>query len=421
MVRLRLRGARRDSGAVAVLTVILMSGVFVGLCSLVVDLGLARDTRRQAQNAADASALAAGNVLWLTPPTADFGRAVFAAKSLAAKNYGVSPADWAGCTDSSALGYWLDTQCISFDSPIAPTRVRVLAPVRQVPTPFAGIWGINIVRVSAAAQISMTAAGRAQCGLCVVGSGPHELQNGSINVSGADVAFNGALSAGPLGTITDIGGNINLQGTRPNRGSYFPEPQINQPAIVDPLLNMAMPDYSALHPQTNSCTQGPGIYDSLAAGCILAPGLYVLTGTTSLAGNSSIVGKDVTLYFICGTPLLPRACNSGETGGQLTMTGNASLTVTAPTSGPTTGLSIVADRNNAGTFSFRGNGAQTSTGTIYAPSGTLNYRGNGGGLVMDSLIVVADVSFDGTPSAFRSTYTNQANVWVPPGDMHLSQ
>ena len=56
------RRGPRDAGAAAIITVLLMSVVLIGLASIVVELGLARDTRRQAQNAADAAALAAGNV-----------------------------------------------------------------------------------------------------------------------------------------------------------------------------------------------------------------------------------------------------------------------------------------------------------------------------------------------------------------------
>ena len=83
---------RRDAGAAAIITVLLMSVVLIGLASIVVELGLARDTRRQAQNAADAAALAAGNSLTSGGNTTT---AIAAAKSLAAKNFGTTATDWA--------------------------------------------------------------------------------------------------------------------------------------------------------------------------------------------------------------------------------------------------------------------------------------------------------------------------------------
>lgn len=397
--------------------------VFIGLSSLVVDLGMVRDTRRQAQNAADASALAAGNVIYLSG-TVDFASAISAAKTYANKNFGVTAADWAACTDASKLFYHPDTDCISFNSASTPASVRVKVPIRQVKTPFAQLWGVGSVPVGAVAQMQLVPGGRAQCGLCVIGSGTHDLQNGSVTVSGANVAINGTLIANPQGSITVTGGNlsIDLQGSVPGKGTYSPAPLTNQPPIVDPLASLLMPDYSSLVAKTHSCTGGPGIYDSLEA-CSggMLPGLYVLTGTTSLAGNSSIVANGVTLDFVCSTLGVPRACTTGESGGGLTFRGNATLDITAPTTGPNQGLSIVADRNYTATFSFGGNGAQTNSGTIYAASGTLAYNGNGASGSLDSLIDVGDFSFAGNPSAFVSSYTQSVNVVITSSGMHLSQ
>src|SRR6476659_1518572 len=92
----------RETGAAAVITVILMSVVLVGLASIVAELGLARDTRRQAQNAADAAALAAGNSLITT---GTISAAVAAAKNLAARNFGTSASAWSSCVDGGKLSY----------------------------------------------------------------------------------------------------------------------------------------------------------------------------------------------------------------------------------------------------------------------------------------------------------------------------
>ena len=51
-----------DGGAVAVLVVVLMTSL-LGVAALVVDLGLARDSARQAQAAVDSAALAAAVVM----------------------------------------------------------------------------------------------------------------------------------------------------------------------------------------------------------------------------------------------------------------------------------------------------------------------------------------------------------------------
>jgi Flp pilus assembly protein TadG len=421
----------RDDGAVALITVILISTVFIGLSAVVVDLGMARDTRRQAQNAADASALAAGNALYLTAGTANTTDAINAAKNYALNNYQVPLTAWATCTDASALAVTPDTPdtCISFDNSTAPTSIRVKVPIRQVSTPFAGIWGIHSVRVSAFAQIGTVVGDVVPCGLCIVGPGTHDLQNGSINVSGASVAINGTLSTNPQGTIavTGTGYGIDLQQSSAPSGCCSPAALVNQPPVADPLAALAMPDYSSLLPAPtsstqNSCPGSPGIYDHLIACDTMTPGLYVLTGSTG--GNFNISGTGVTLYLTCSTSYVPRPCTAGEAdGASLTFDGSSksSLNIIAPTSGPNQGLAIVADRNNAATLKFGGNGTQNNSGTIYAKSATLHYNGNGAGNPMNALIVVGSFSFDGNPSSFVSTFTKSANVQNLPITLHLSR
>ena len=111
-----------------------MTVVLFGVAALVADLGQARVVRGEAQAASDASALAAGNALYLSGrQTADVTGAIAAAKSYAAKTYHVDAAAWASCTDASALAYAApDTPCISFDDAVQPTKVRVVVPVRGV-------------------------------------------------------------------------------------------------------------------------------------------------------------------------------------------------------------------------------------------------------------------------------------------------
>jgi hypothetical protein len=432
-VRTRSVAARDESGAVAVLVAVLTLVLFA-IAALVVDLGLARDTRRQAQNAADASALAAANAMYATG-VADVAAATAAAKRYAAQNFGTTDTQWATCADPARPGDFApvggQTPCVSFKGLPTPTEVRVVMPTRRVDTPLAGALGITSVGVAAEAQAKITPGGAAACGLCVIGSGEHDLQNGDIVVSGASIWLNGTVEARNNGTATATGGGqIYLQGTKPSKGDFAPTPYENQPAIPDPLAFLTLPPSTAgLTAKTGSAcgNGGPGIYRTLgiSGNCTLQPGLYVVTGDNHLSGQTSVTAQGVTLYFTCQqsgtTTPAPRACNQGENGGDLLMTGQAELDITAPTSGPLAGLAIVADRNNSAEFGWRGNGGLQSTGTIYLKSGTLNYRGNGAGRALDSLIVVDSLTFNGNPSAFISTYTVTKNVQLPSGALHLSK
>ena len=140
----------------AVLTATL-AVAFLLIAALVVELGLARDTRRQAQASADAAALAAVNALW-DSGVADVSAAVEEAEDYAAANFGTTDADWAACRDSGRVGQFADfvpvagNDCISFRGSPHPTEVRVVVPRREVDTPLGALAGVSSVQVGAEAH-----------------------------------------------------------------------------------------------------------------------------------------------------------------------------------------------------------------------------------------------------------------------------
>ncbi len=242
--RLRARDRRAGQrGAVAILVAI-MSLVLFTICGLVVDLGQARVTRRHAQNAADAAALAAGNALYLAgTKTPDLAAGLSAAEQYADENYGVTAADWKSCTDPGHLAYLQDPDvpCISFDSPTAPLRVRVRLPQRSVKTPFGGLLGTDHVDIAAASVAKLVPGGMADCGLCLVGEGLHALQNGNVEIDGANIDFNGDVTLKNQGVVVS-GGQINIEGTATtDQGTWTPTPKVGQPRIDDPLAGLKLP------------------------------------------------------------------------------------------------------------------------------------------------------------------------------------
>jgi len=442
-------GRRRDeAGAIAILVAICSVILFL-VAALVVDLGLARDVRRQSQNASDASALAAVNALYPTSGTCTsanpgggttspcFTDALNAAKSYATANFGVTAALWAGCHDGAK--FWTppgSTACISFtddtlttSKPVKPTRVRVLMPGRSVDTPFGSLAGIDKVDVGSSARAVIVAGGKSSCGLCLLGTGTHVIQNGDIAVSGTSVQANGNVSTQNNGHVNVTGGTVSVQGTA--TGNITPAAQTGAGVLSDPLANVTIPgpgnSWSGLTPtilKTNICTQGPGFYHSPSIGnnCVLQAGLYVITGSLGLSGQKSIdATAGVTLFFACGSST-PVACAAGgQAGASMTYTGQATLSIHPPTTGPTAGFSIISDRNNTSEIELKGNGAGSVTGTIYAASGMLGFRGNGAGAAIDSLVVVKDLEFKGNPSTFSLIYNNSTNVQMPPGNPALDR
>lgn len=430
------RRRRDESGAVAVLVGVFALVIF-GFAALVVDLGAARDARRDSQNASDASALAAGNAMYVKGThTADIAAAVKAAKDFAAANYRVSPAAWDACTDPAAFVVPAgSTPCISFRPSLTrPEEVRVRMPVETVRTPFAGALGLKSteVAVSSFAQAEVDLSGRSRCGLCVLGSGTtHNLQNGDATVHGADIHFNGNVTISSNGLVaTD--GDITVEGWAGGPlNNYTPDPTTGSAPIKDPLADVPMPpSFTGLTPKSNPCTQGPGFYGSQNlrnTTCNLSPGLYVIAGTGSttwdMAGNDTtkLLGTGVTLYFTCGNATAPRACNPGETGANLDSSGNGFLGITAPTSGPLQGFALIYDRNSDATLRLTGNGSQNATGTIYLPSGKVQMNGNGCTQHYYSLIITANIEMNGNPSCLQSDYAPGQNALVPPDDLHLTK
>lgn len=441
MIRIPSR-SRDESGAIAVLVAITSVVLFL-IAALVVDLGLARDTRRQSQNAADASALAAANVLYPTgvcttpvgsaPPC--LADAVQAAKDYAATNFGVAASAWASCP-AVPSGFHAApgaTTCVSFDVLTKPTKVWVVIPTRDVKTGFGTLAGVDNIPVTSAARAVLTPGGGGPCGLCVIGSGTHDLQNGDALVTNASVYFNGSVVLNPQGSVTSVGGSVNIEGSGPTKGTVSPAATTGAAHLEDPMAGLALPpDMTGLTVKSpaNMCTGGPGIYNNpTASNCTLTPGLYVIIGGT-LGGNNGVVATNVTMYFTCKTtsgPVGVRACNPGETtGGSLDLSGNGNFSITAPTISSNKsipGVAIVFDRNSDKTVRLVGNGALSITGSIYLKSGTLDMRGNGctAATSIDSLIVVDDLAFSGNNACLKSNYTVDSNYKVPPGDPSLDR
>ncbi|MCZ7535754.1 MAG: pilus assembly protein TadG-related protein [Acidimicrobiia bacterium] len=125
--------------------------VLLGFSALVVDLGMARSKKRQIQNTADSSALAAAQVLPVTA-TADAD-----AKSYASTNLAGGSFPWNTCTDSGALPRTASSPCISYDN--SYNRVRVRVPTQTYAALFGRILGRSTLSTGAVAEARVRNAG----------------------------------------------------------------------------------------------------------------------------------------------------------------------------------------------------------------------------------------------------------------------
>lgn len=422
------RDTRRDErGAVAVMVGVLAIVLFL-VAALVVDLGLARDVKRQSQNAADASALAAANVLYPNGPRCSDGitappcysDAVSAAKSYAAVNFGVTGTAWNGCSDASH--YYVppgSSQCISFtddtlgtSQPSKPTKVRVVVPVRDVKTGLGALAGVTQIPVSTMARATVESGYAGECALCFLGD--VTTNNSDFTVEAASIAVNGSISSGPNSQWTATGilvaGLVNGQNPNGYSNSNFnPNPKSTS-TFDDPYKDLVMPTTAGLTNRsgTTTCngTIQPGIYGSLTLGnkdtCTLASGLYVITGRWLEGNMSMITGTGVTLYFTCGTPASVRACTTSDlpgTGGYLDGKNGDTKIHAGSTAFPK--FALMYDRLNPNGIYLQGNGGNNGDGikgVVYAKNADLEFNGNSKFLFENGPVVVKNADSVGNKS-----------------------
>jgi len=435
---------RDEAGAVAVVVAVSAVLLFI-LAALVVDLGLARDDRRQSQAAADASALAAANVLYpnsnictLVNPNGTknvpcYADAAKAAKDYASVNWGVTSADWAACTDPN--GYWYPagySPCITFadasllkTQPAHPTEVRVAAPIQNLKTGFGVFAGTQNIKISTVARAGVSSASANKCALCFLGS--IDAGNADFTVTGGGIQVNGGLSIGSTAfwTASSIGASGTVS------GSHYTPAVTTTPTFTDPLASMALPTLTGTaFPSVHSCTTSinPGIYSTLTLGnkdkCTLNPGKYVIVGKWLLGNNSVLSGNGVTLYFTCGTVASPHVCtNSDTTSNSGWIDGkNGTITISAGATG-STGYAIIYDRlNPQATLGLQGNGGTSITGGVYAPKAKLDFNGNSCfGFSGGPIVVLGVIKANGTKSCVNVANANDLTASSTPGEIALDQ
>ncbi|MBI3676306.1 MAG: hypothetical protein HY243_06780 [Proteobacteria bacterium] len=178
----------------------------------------------------------------------------------------------------------------------------------------------------------------------------------------------------------------------------------NAPPATDPYASLPAPTIPASCSSVSS-SLSPGKYCSglsLSGSVTLAPGVYVVTGgDLKINANANLTGSGVTFYL---------------TGGAtVQMNGNASVNLTAPTSGTYSGVLMYGDRTQAwASNKINGTASSLMTGAIYFPSQEVqllgNFSGSGG-----CMQVVADNIYYSGNSTFSTDCASHgiSNVGEP--------
>lgn len=201
----------------------------------------------------------------------------------------------------------------------------------------------------------------------------------ALNVSGT-----ATVSAAQVGVVGSVSGSSSITASNGIRTGIDP--------VLDPYANVSVPPPSGCDYNNksykNNVTINPGVYCggiqvNAGANVTLSPGVYYMDrGSLSVAGNATITGTGVTIVFTSST---------GSNWATASISSNASINLTAPSSGTTAGIVLFGDRNMpVGTaFSLTGGGTQNFGGAIYLPTAALSFSG-GNGTSTSCTQVIAD-------------------------------
>lgn len=389
----------------------LMLVALIGMAGLVVDGGQLTMQFRASQNAADAASLAAATQI---SNGASEAQATTRANLVAQYNQ-IPVADL-------TVAYYAASGATTT---VAALVTQVIATVtHRFPTLFLPIVGIDSATVSTSATVSITL-GAGTCVLCLMNPSASgaltSSGNGGLTVTGGNIEVNStsptAMTVSGNGNVTapssavDLVGNYSLSGG----GRISPTPTLGAVPAPDPFATLDVPTVTG----NQSCcptTLNPGIYSSISlsgnSSVTMNPGIYAVTGPISLSGNGSLTGHNVLIYLACSTNGALTPCAPGQAGGSLSLSGNGSVDLSAPSYGPYQGMTIFSDRNNTSGITLSGNGSTRLTGTVYALSSTVSLSGNGSNDNINSRFVADRAVISGN-GATAINYTQSANYVIP--------
>ncbi|WP_224513413.1 pilus assembly protein TadG-related protein [Mesorhizobium sp. CA8] len=158
---------------------------------------------------------------------------------------------------------------------------------------------------------------------------------------------------------------------------------------ADPFASLPAPATSnpcqKINGNKTTQTIQPGTYCSgmsLNGNITLSPGVYVVQGDLKINAGAVIQGSDVTIYM------------AGS--NTVSMNGNATVTLAAPTTGTYSGVLFYGDRTGtAAQSTFNGTATSLLTGAIYFPRQQVNYLGNFSGKNGCTQIVADTIQWSG--------------------------
>lgn len=408
------RVAQDERGAVVVIVAFVLP-VAIGAMGLGAETGYWYFQQRDLQHVADLATHAAG----VRKRSGDDTSAITQAAATVAANSGFTstsgtmqvntpPATGAHAGDSNAVEVVLGKQLPRFFSVIFDNSA-VAIDARAVAVLAEGSRAC-VLALSPAAPAAVTVSGSAEVELegCDVAS--NSLASDAFYMQGTAAEF----AADCVHTVGEAQVTTKLELSECEAVDEYapvvPDPYAD---IEEPVLNGACEDGTVGKSQgttvvTPTNNHPSGVPSARYCGgltvkgdVVFKAGLYIIDGGTfTINGNASVSGEGVTFYL---------------TGGaSLKFNGTAEIDLSAPTSGPYSGLLFFGDRGDSGvTHTINGNAESELTGAIYLSAGDIEFRGDaeiGDGCVQ---IIGDTVTFSGSSSLeLECDDDGTRDIWV---------
>jgi len=367
-------------GNIAIISAVMMTAA-VGMAGLVAEYGDGLFNRLQDQRDADVAAMAGATNYAVNNSVS----AMSAAVSRAATLNGLASGAAAGSVVASPSGDGNQAVKVVVSTSVPLLLSRVLASNSTLPvsaTAYAEIKQKStgcILALDPTANNAITVSGSANVNApnCDVVS--DSSSSSSIDMSGgAQMTTPCAVSVGT--DSLNSGLHLTSCSSASTHSASTPDPYASVPAqtVASGAACLTVPTLPATLPYGYYCH---GL--SISGTATFSAGPYYVLGNFAVSGSSHVTGTGVTFYV---------------TGGTTAISGTATATLSAPTTGTYAGILFFGDRsgtkstNNA----ISGGTTTTLTGVLYFPTEQITYSGGTAALSTCTQLVGDVITFSGT-------------------------
>lgn len=404
----------------AAIIMALMTPVLIGGLAFGAEIGGWELTKRQVQNAADMAAYAAGTQV----RSGEDNDTITAAALAVAQQSGYKGGDEGIVVESPPSSAPAAADGTDPNGNAAYVYVTLTQTAERNFTKFFASDSSVTFSSSALAHIEN---GRPACVLALHPSASGAISTGgstNVTLSGCDIASN-SISSSAI-TATGNGSNVEADcisavGDVSINNTYdldCPAPIANGPVTPDPYAGVAAPSVcTSTHTFNQFPNQGSGAtrcYTGNGGGVTVSSNVTLASNTTyvfrntgnntltwRINGNRTVTGTNVTLYF--------------EGKWNVEANGNSLLNITAPTSGPYSGIALFGDRNSEVNMDLSGNNGAHVVGAIYSPNKNSDITYTGSSLAYTAgqctQVIGGTVTFSGS-SDFSTDCSNSGTTEI---------